>query len=359
MSGYRYFLKPPYLPCPECGRVGKFTRYFDNYRGEFVAPEVGKCFRDGCYNYTPWDYRRDYPEEYEPTPDEWAPPPETPISYIPSDVVDAAIPTDTQHPLLSYLAALTSKEKVMEAVKRYKVGVGQNGEIMFPMIDIAGRVREIKCMRYLPNGHRDRGEHGTYTLHKSMVKSGRLKKGTAARQCFFGEHLLADVEGETAVAIAESEKTAIYCSILFPGIWLATGSCGMLKGKMEEAISMLKAAKKVVIYPDSGQYDKWLQVAETFNLPNCKVSDRCENAPRNTDILDLLEFYHTNDNVPPIPPSSTPPPKATATPSPTPPPTPTAHRKREKERLTDDDIYLACSDPCWHFTSEELEKVWT
>jgi len=65
------------------------------------------------------------------------------------------------------------------------------------------------------------------------------------------------------VAIAESEKTAIICSFIYPEyIWLAAGS---LEGLSRNKCRVLKN-RRVILFPDVNGYDKWKLKAREMNL---------------------------------------------------------------------------------------------
>lgn len=65
------------------------------------------------------------------------------------------------------------------------------------------------------------------------------------------------------MAIAESEKTAIICSFIYPEyIWLAAGS---LEGLSRNKCRVLKN-RRVILFPDVNGFDKWKLKAREMNL---------------------------------------------------------------------------------------------
>ena len=115
------------------------------------------------------------------------------------------------------------------------------------------------------------------------------------KQCLFGEHLLATDQNKT-VAIVESEKTAVICSIYFPEyIWLATGG---LLNLSEEKLFVLKN-RKVKLFPDLKAFDVWQEKVNL--LSNCSISDylerECTPAQREqgADLADYITQINYND----------------------------------------------------------------
>ena len=92
------------------------------------------------------------------------------------------------------------------------------------------------------------------------------------QQCLFGEHLLNYPEntGKT-IAIVESEKTAIVCSILLPDyVWLSRGRKTGAKWYLPEVHKCL-IGRKVILFPDLGAFDAWQEEAEKLNYQGCNV----------------------------------------------------------------------------------------
>lgn len=80
-------------------------------------------------------------------------------------------------------------------------------------------------------------------------------------QCLFGLHLL-NSDKQKAIAIVESEKTAVIASIGFPEfIWMATGGLINLKRDMMKPLTN----RKIILFPDAGCYETWIE--KVANLP--------------------------------------------------------------------------------------------
>lgn len=108
-------------------------------------------------------------------------------------------------------------------------------------------------------------------------------------QCLFGEHLLLD-KVNANVALVESEKTAVICSLLLPEyIWLATGG----KSQFNDRLMILKG-RKVTAFPDIDGYKEWRKKAKNYPMLDITISDILErNATpeqreRQVDIADVL-----------------------------------------------------------------------
>lgn len=116
-----------------------------------------------------------------------------------------------------------------------------------------------------------------------------LPKEWELTQCLFGEHLLVKYP-DKPVALVESEKTAIICSIINPEcIWLATGGKGQLNDRVEAL-----AGRKIIAFPDVDGYEVWKTKAEERPHLGIYVSDLLErdaspaDRAAQIDIADLL-----------------------------------------------------------------------
>ena len=100
---------------------------------------------------------------------------------------------------------------------------------------------------------------------------GRVPPEWRLTQCLFGEHLLHD-KVNANVALVESEKTAVICSLLLPEyIWLATGG----KSRFNDRLMVLKG-RKVTDFPDIDGYDEWRKKAKNYPMLDITISDILE-----------------------------------------------------------------------------------
>lgn len=264
--------------CPRCkNRKRTFVRYIDSETGEYVHPLVGKCDREiKCgYWYTAYQYFKD---NNVTTKTPWSiistgwkavcnP---KPISFIPNDIFKASLNQQKfeKNYLVQFLSMLFGVDVASLLISRYFIGTSKHwkGATVFWQIDKGGKIRTGKIMLYSPTtGKRVKEPFN----HVDWVHTALKLPEFELRQCFFGEHLLADKEKN--VAIVESEKTAIIASVAFPQfIWLASGGVNNLK---RERFNSLKG-RRVVIFPDCDSYDKWTsKVAEIGSDMNITISD--------------------------------------------------------------------------------------
>jgi hypothetical protein len=165
----------------------------------------------------------------------------------------------------------------------YAIGATRAGEVVFWQIDIEGKVRTGKVMKYNPiTGHRIKHESGSINwIHNLLKKDGTLPGDFNLVQCFFGEHLLRE-NPTKSVAIVESEKSAIIGAGVMPDlVWLAAGN---LNGLSIDKCKVLKG-RNVILFPDLKAFDKWSEKAnEIKTIVGCKIS-----------VSDLLEQIATDE----------------------------------------------------------------
>jgi hypothetical protein len=294
---YRYTLEPYNGPksryiCPQCKDKRKtFVRYIDTDTATHLATHVGRCGRqDKCgYHYTP----KQFLEHHEIL----IPVRKNKIDYSYKSRLTGNIPTQENscikeehwksslrlpgdNNLLLYLAGKLGTTVASELAERYRIGTSKlwKGATIFWQFNTSGICKAGKIMLYNPEtGRRVKKPfnhicwvHALKDEHKqALYPDYRLK------QCFFGEHLLADKEKE--VALVESEKTAILGAHFDQTkIWLATGG---KEGLTAERCSILKG-RKVYLYPDVGAEAKWDAAAKTIfykyvivKLPGMKDGD--------------------------------------------------------------------------------------
>ena len=266
MSEYRFHLQKYKFgnryTCPQCGRKRCFARYVDE-QGLITFPDtVGRCDHEqSCgYHYTPSDYFKDNPDANSKY--DWrneasinVKKKERPLPiFIESKLMEQSLRSYQVNPLYQYLSMVFGKEETERLFALYKVGTSKkwNGSTVFWQIDINGNVRTGKIMKYdAKTGHRIKKPHSMVTWVHSELKILDF----TLRQCFFGEHLLADITRNKTVAIVESEKTAIIAMhFISDFVWLATG--GMNGCFNKKVVEVLKG-REAVLVPDLGATDKW------------------------------------------------------------------------------------------------------
>lgn len=267
--------------CPQCGRK-RFVPYVSAADGHTIitdetgAMAFGRCDREQSCGYhakpakTPTDIQ---PVKIEPKRG-------APMRFA-SSVIRPSVASNLPIWLLNYF----SPERVREAVNAYRVGATDDGWTIFWQIDEGGHIHAGKAIPYGEDGHRMKtGRAPARFLHKdARYKSAVV--GEELEQCLFGQHLLTD---GAKVAIVESEKTAIFCSLFFRGrVWLACGGSQMLKNA--DRLQCLKG-HDVWLVPDHGQYYNWRQTAMKYGF---QISPLLEtSAP--FDGADILDYITTN-----------------------------------------------------------------
>lgn len=134
----------------------------------------------------------------------------------------------------------------------YRLGTTRDRLVIYFQIDIKGRCRTGKVMKYNPQtGQRIKDETITGKIdwiHSMMKCNVTLAPDWELTQCLFGEHLFPKYLGRS-VALVESEKTVVICSVLMPDyIRIATEG----KSRLGDKLKVLKVLKvrTVTSFPD-------------------------------------------------------------------------------------------------------------
>lgn len=319
MKQHRYILEPykegknNRYTCPNCKQNRKFSLYIDTVTGEYVHPTVGRCNRESkCNNhYTPKQYFQDNNISFEtPQYNQYTPQPiaikEKPISFIPVKFLKASLKEYETNNFVKFLNSLFGSEITNQLIKKYFIASSKhwNGATVFWQIDSQGKIRTGKIILYNPTtGKRVKEPYS----HISWVQSVLKLPDFVLKQCLFGQHLL--IDKTKAVAIVESEKTAVIASVYLPQfIWLAVGSLTNLNA---EKCSVLKG-RNVTLFPDLNGFEKWNRKKnELSHIANFTISSLLERKATETerkqglDIADYLikhdhkEFAETEHPTPP------------------------------------------------------------
>ncbi len=294
--------------CPKCGDKHSFAYYVGD-DGSILNKAVGRCNHESScgYHYTPKQYFTDNPDEssvqmFKCSKREHVNTlnkrehshPKKPLCTIPFEFVERSASYKSQ--FVYFLCGLFDKEKlesptIERLMSDYALGATKDGCIIFWQIDINGKVRDGKIMRY-------DGETGkridvfpntpVYWVSKKMKKEKMLPEDWEKTQCLFGEHLLHFSSNKNkVVALVESEKNALIGAAIYPDyIWV---SCGTCNGFKEDMLQVLKG-RTVIAFPDTGMFDKWKEKAKQFSFAKIFVSDVLEGKglPPNYDIADWI-----------------------------------------------------------------------
>ena len=290
----KYKTKSDRYTCPQCGRKFCFTRYVDS-EGNWLGENVGRCDHESScgYHYTPRAFFRDHPSASWENKNKQANLKKTinaalsiDKSTIPFEYVMRSVRTDTDSNLTRYLKEAFPSSDVLRAVEEYYIGVTNSGDTIYFEIDTEGHCRTGKIMRYDLTGHRIKDENSANRIdwvHKHL----RLPNDWTLSQCLFGEHLLKKYPNKD-VALVESEKTAIICSIVMPEfVWLATGG----KSQLNDRVRIL-SGKRVTVFPDADAIEAWKQKVREYPEVGFIVSDILKKADtaHNTDNMDIADW---------------------------------------------------------------------
>lgn len=259
--------------CPNCGNPHEFARYMNIETSDYLAPDVGRCNRQGkCgYHFTPKEYFRlnpDIEDAYQSSksrkiakkkaesvncPPVRIPEPE----FINPQIFTKTLANYENNAFVEFLFDLFPEDvaEVEKAVKDYLLGTTRDGSTIFWQIDRNRNIRTGKIITY--DRHSGKRQKNLNWVHSLMVKTGKYPEGMQPEKCLFGEHLLD--EDFRSVAIVEAEKTAVIASICFPQIlWLASGGLDQL--------SLIKmqplAGREIILYPDANGFAKWSKIAQ-------------------------------------------------------------------------------------------------
>ncbi|XWN34936.1 MAG: DUF6371 domain-containing protein [Roseivirga sp.] len=264
MNSYRYALARYQGPCsrytcPRCQKPRQFTRYIDIESGQPLSELVGRCNRAvQCgYHYTPQQYRADYQLALplgQPLPPALpSPPAPAAPHYIDFQLLQQSLKSYEKNHLVTYLSKLFGPEQVKALLSQFYVGTSKRwpGATIFWQVDLEGRVRTGKIMRYDPrSGHRVKQPYN----HIDWVHKQLQGPHFQLSQCLFGLHQLRDGSKEKLIGLVESEKTALIASGYCPElIWLGVGSLHQLS---LERCKPLRG-RRVVLFPDTGGWALW------------------------------------------------------------------------------------------------------
>lgn len=301
MDNYRYILelyngiKTRYR-CPNCNKKSQFTRYIDTQTNEHLNDAVGACNRIiKCgYHYKPKQYFQDNSISFDKTKSKpfviRTPKPKPITSFINAKIMQESINSKKPNLFIDFLANIWDKEIANYLKIKYNIGTSNywNGATTFWQQDIKGNVRSGKIILYnLANGKRIKKPYDYINWeHKT-----RKLENFNLEQCYFGEHLI-NKDKSKAIALCESEKTAIISSIYLPDfIWLA---CGGLNNLNEVKTRVLKG-RNVVLFPDLKCFDLWnnkipqLTKLATFRTSSLLEEKSTENEKKQgLDIADYL-----------------------------------------------------------------------
>lgn len=206
------------------------------------------------------------------------------------EVLKNFVPNNDKNVLLNWMLSLPFKPEHLEnlrlAIKLYCVGTAvsssQYGWTVWPQIDTEMRVRDMKFMRYNPDGHRAKDGYALNWLKAMKVKEGKFNEDTHhVEHCLFGLHL-APMFPKAEICLVESEKSAILCAAFTDPnerLWMATG--GMQFFKPDMLAPLIRAKRDIVLYPDYDGYEAWEEAAKVIDYARMSISQK----PRELHIM--------------------------------------------------------------------------
>ena len=206
------------------------------------------------------------------------------------DILKNFVPNNDKNVLLKWMLSLPFKPEHLEnlrlAIKLYGIGTAvsesEYGWTVFPLIDQKMQIRNLKFMKYKPDGHRSKDKYSTNWLKAMKVREGKFNEETHhVENCLFGLHL-APAFPDAEICLVESEKSAILCSAFTnpnERLWMATG--GMQFFKPDMVAPLIAAKRDIVLYPDYDGYDTWEKAASIIDYPRMSISQK----PRELHIM--------------------------------------------------------------------------
>ena len=191
-------------------------------------------------------------------------------------------------------------EQITDAVERFQLGAAHDRRVMFPRIDMDGKVWDVKVMGYTLDCKRIH-ENVDWAISR-LIRQGKIPAGYKPPRTLFGLHQIGMKEHADKVCrIVESCKSAVIGSMAFPQYnWMATG------GAMCDMAYMLRPlverGKAIELIPDGGFLELWTDYAykayHTFIAdglhPNITINDYVgrfgtqEQINAGADVADIL-----------------------------------------------------------------------
>lgn len=187
------------------------------------------------------------------------------------------------------------------------------GWVLFPYIDINGKIRDVKAIDYNPTtGKRIATKNGD-SQNRCFFIGKQISNNPDAKtdRSFFGEHLLKG--NNKLVRIFESEATAIYSASYFPeSVCIATGGNNGCKWTEKDKCLVLQG-RTVILYPDIDAHESWEHKAEILRGYGITVQvstlikekalkfaeqngiDFCELLRQKYDLRDILQYKKVSD----------------------------------------------------------------
>ena len=266
-----------YYKCFSCGASGDPIKFLEEY--EHMRYPDALRYLASMYNIF-IDDNEPVPvvEKHEPR----QPLPETKMAYWKAELVKPYMHHAEDNNLLKWMLSLPLKPEharnLRNAIELYLVGTSLQGYtkgwVIWPQLDTELRLRDMKLMAYMPDGHRDKSRNPNW-MRAMLERAGQFNPDTHhVEHCLFGLHL-AKMFPKAEVCLVESEKTAVLCSAFTDPserLWMATG--GMQGFKIDMLMPLIETKRDIVLYPDIDGYKTWEDIRDAINYPRISISQK-------------------------------------------------------------------------------------
>lgn len=209
--------------------------------------------------------------------------PPLPMLVLPEWMWKVKFGLPAEHPFYRWLTSIkwdgNQRNRLLDMLNDYRIGVDKHGRIIFWQIDEKLQVRTGKMMKYKPDGHRDKESPYNFDwVHSALYRdprTGYSADKTDVKPCLFGLHLLNHYRTlqRQQVCIVESEKTALLMAIAYGNhagqVWMA---CGGLENLNREKLKpIIEQRRDIILYPDRDGIAKWKAKAENIHYDRVTV----------------------------------------------------------------------------------------
>lgn len=165
--------------------------------------------------------------------------------------------TSFSNTFVEYLCSFVwfDNDRLLAMMNRYFIGATNKGEPIFWHID---------AEHHITNGHII-----TMNAETGKVYDSSWYYSDGRPMCLFGEHLLTSLPDSPVVLVKDEMTAAIMSCFPTPYIWLAIG-----KDMLTSADLTSLRGKKVIVFPDKGEYGTWKKIFADMPF---YVSDVMEN----------------------------------------------------------------------------------
>ncbi len=258
-------------PCGKDNTDGKFVPFI-GYNDKGYCHSCGNTFLPELIKNEQWDTPFPKPQ----------PKPQIKIDFIPFEMYQIQLKNGInlygQNHFIQWLGNNKRGEFAFDAktiqslIESYFLGNSgkekYKGWVLFPYIDIHGRIRDIKAIDYNPlTGKRIREP-----FNKCHYVGKEILNNQSANtvRCFYGEHLLKG--NNNPVKIFESEATATYAAAFYPkSVCLATGGKNGCKWNNKEVFKVLDG-HQIILYPDIDAHEEWEKQAEILSEKGLNIT---------------------------------------------------------------------------------------